>query len=608
MNRLHGIFKSRTFSWKLKTQLIASYALITCIIMGTGFFLLYRITDDLFHKQNEKSTLQMFRKDENNLNTIMNEVDKLTKLIISNDDYRGLVNDDFSSVYYFTDAKVKVFELFSNILKSYDYVDSIMSYWEDGMILKASMFYNDYLDDVQLENEFYQSDLYKEANQYKYAIVWSGAYVNQFFDITGNREVKDKHNLISVVRKVKKSNSYADGATLVININETRFSSVYSDQGSDSASVMWIIDNTGTIISHPDKSRIGQKYTLAGNINQNTDSGSFTAKINASTCQVVYYKLKSNGWILLNEIPINEFNQYTVFIRNTVGIVFLICILVTSLLSVFWIYRLTLPLNSLVYAMKKMENGDIGVMLEDLPGNELGIMGGQFNKMSNSIANLMERNIRIEEEKRRFEMEALQMQINPHFLFNTLNLIKWMAIVASHAGIEESITTLGNIISPIFKNTSPQWTIREEVSFLNNYMKIINLRYSDGIHMSIDIPQEILKYNILKFILQPIIENSFIHGLDNRKLTMDIDVRALEKDGDIELSITDNGVGISGHKLEEIKEALTKETVEDVNKKGLGITNINKRIKLNYGQKYGLVINSKVGVETKITVTIPVIL
>ncbi|MGO4275700.1 sensor histidine kinase, partial [Paenibacillus sp. TAF58] len=257
--------------------------------------------------------------------------------------------------------------------------------------------------------------------------------------------------------------------------------------------------------------------------------------------------------------------------------------------------------NHLVHAMWQMENGNLGIMLDETPSTELGIIGRRFNKMSLSIEELMEKNKIIEEDKRKLGLEALQSQINPHFLYNALNTIKWVAMLRKEMGIVDSITTLGNMLRSIYKERSLTVTLQVEVDYIENYLKIMNARYGEGVQVSLSIPGELLHCQIIRFILQPIVENAFIHGMYSKNYKGKIAITASGSEEDVFISVSDNGAGIEADKLTAIQACMKSgNSAYDLSPgESIGLVNVNRRLLMQYGEGYGLAITGNPGEGTR---------
>ena len=182
-------------------------------------------------------------------------------------------------------------------------------------------------------------------------------------------------------------------------------------------------------------------------------------------------------------------------------------------------------------------------------------------------------------------MQALRAQINPHLIYNTLNAIKWRALISEEMNIAESISLLSDFLEPVFKNQDLLCTVRDEINYVENYIQILNLLKTGGYSLELDIPEVYYEYRIIRFLLQPVVENSIIHGLE-RSSSGQIDISVTVEAGDMIISVADNGVGMSEERLQEVRRKIRKGECE--NGEGIGIVNVDRRIKNQYGDAYGL--------------------
>ena len=224
--------------------------------------------------------------------------------------------------------------------------------------------------------------------------------------------------------------------------------------------------------------------------------------------------------------------------------------------------------------------------------------------MAGDIQYLLDVKIQKEREMRVTEIKMLQSQINPHFLYNTLNTIKWMATIQGSEGIKEIAVCLGRILKSALDNTQDKISIREELGIINDYIRIQSLKYKEKIHFSIEVQDDsLLEYSIIKFILQPVIENAIFHGIEPKEGIGRIEMSIRKENERIYIEVCDNGVGISEEKL----GTILKRTDDGNNSMsdGIALNNINKRIKLVYGENYGLTLASELGFYTRVIMEFP---
>lgn len=200
------------------------------------------------------------------------------------------------------------------------------------------------------------------------------------------------------------------------------------------------------------------------------------------------------------------------------------------------------------------------------------------------------------------EMLALQSQINPHFMYNTLNSIRWLSELQGADKVTQMIDALVKVLNYVAEDTSEFVDVGREVEFIRNYIKILNFRYFERFSFIFDIREETMQYEIPRFILQPLVENAVLHGFDNNDICATVKIDIHLEEGNLFLCVTDDGKGLSREKIDEI---LNSERKSEKRLNKIGIYNVNQRIKLTYGQEYAIRIDSKEGCFTKVTVRIP---
>lgn len=261
------------------------------------------------------------------------------------------------------------------------------------------------------------------------------------------------------------------------------------------------------------------------------------------------------------------------------------------------------PIKHLNKCMKEVEKGNLSVRAKTSVGGEFGQICQSFNHMAIETEELINKIYIGEEEKRKAEFQALQAQISPHFLLNTINTIRWMAMLQGSKPIASALDNLSNILSFTFRDTREKITINDEVKQINHYIEILKLRYPNRFDFTINVDSNVGECLTLKYLLQPFIENSIFHGFQDIEYE-GIVIVDIKKQGEvIHYEIWDNGTGIS---QQDQKKVLENGHNKHKGFNNIGISNVMKRIARAYGDKYGVTIDSKVHEFTKINITIPV--
>jgi len=587
------------YNSSIQRELFLSFVLINMITMTLCLLILYMITSDILTKTNKDSNIKEFQQISYNLGVVTKEVTNIIDVLSTSSQLQNQKSIySLSEVTNVINTK-ETFYLFSNYLEYYPYIESIYCYMGNETIIGKDGRSNIFLSSEQmnLNKDFFSNntDFLKKLLANNNFLISEGGFTSKSFNYS-LEDYTDDTRYITFAKsfRIFSSQPYV----ILVNINEDYFRSLYNMSGVNNSS--FLINNSGKIISHPDSNLINK---ISASYISSKILGEFGSYYYNGR-QIVYCHVPNSSFILIRETNVNDIIKNVLVIRNIFLLVLFLNFIFIFLFSKVFIQKIIRPLNKLSYSMYKIEQGNFTQTIDEIPNNEIGILNKQFNKMSSSILELLESNKAIEEEKRKIEIDVLQAQINPHFLYNTLNTLKWMAVLSNANNVAEGLTTMGNLLRNIYCNKGALWSIKEEYDFIQNYIKIMNYRYGGGIFVTVLFPEEFMEYTVLTFMLQPILENSFTHGLKVQGNSGEISVKISSKDEDIYFEIKDNGEGMSEEKLKEIQRALETDVVRYGNN-GMSISNVNRRIKLNYGEGYGIHITSTVRIGTTVIVKIP---
>lgn len=266
-----------------------------------------------------------------------------------------------------------------------------------------------------------------------------------------------------------------------------------------------------------------------------------------------------------------------------------------------------LPIKKLHDVTTTITKNDLQALVTSSNVDEITELGMSFNIMIGRIRQLLDAKIKEQENLKKAELKALQAQINPHFLYNTLDTIVWLAEAGQTAQVIEIVSALSNFFRIALSKGKDWITIEQEIEHVRSYLTIQKMRYRDILDYEIEVDEDILGGTILKLTLQPLVENALYHGIKYKREGGVIRVRAHREGEDLVLlDVQDNGVGFTPYRLAKIQDAIRLEA-DDISYKesGFGLENVNKRIKLYYGRQYGLKVESRYQEGTRVTVTIP---
>ncbi|MDO5350655.1 MAG: histidine kinase [Lachnospiraceae bacterium] len=319
--------------------------------------------------------------------------------------------------------------------------------------------------------------------------------------------------------------------------------------------------------------------------------------------------LGSHGWTFSHILSEQAYQaQSKLYLAIILGIVMSIILL--GLVLYTMLNRLiNRPVQKLLGHISQISQGDFSRDPSIEWRDELGTIGRGINQMSENLVTLMNKKVEDEKQKKDLEYQILQSQINPHFLYNTLNSIKWMATIQNATGIAEMTTALARLMKSVSKGTSARITLKEELDLVHDYFLIQQYRYGGSITIQYQISRnELYQCLIHRFTLQPIIENALFHGIEPKGCAGRIQVKAEDPilpDGRhlLVISITDNGVGMSEETIRQVLKGDAPPTADFFRQ--VGINNVNKRIQYNFGAAYGITIESRLGEYTTMKISLP---
>ena len=312
----------------------------------------------------------------------------------------------------------------------------------------------------------------------------------------------------------------------------------------------------------------------------------------------------SGNYILL--VNIDQQIQSIIWQQGKILVIMLLLFVLLVLLIDESVSLLLRKFYDVLGVVRKIRKGNLEERIPVKGKDEMGELGIQINSMLDSIEVLMQEKLDREMLIKNTEIKALQNQINAHFIYNVLECIKMMAEIDEEFEISDAVTSLGELFRYNMKWVSGNVTIQEEIAYIKNYIQLMNLRYDFTIILTIKIPEDIYEQEIPKMSLQPIVENAICHGIVEMGEDATIYIKALRKEEEFEISITDSGIGMDEKQMDILEKKIRGEIeASGGSGNGIGLKNVQDRIKIQFGDKYGLKIHSKEGCFTKVSVLLP---
>ncbi len=545
-------------------------------------------------------------------NIIENELSNNMQLAVSqiknNLDYRfGQISESALSILstaypYIRSGSTNV----ETQLKEYDELKSLVSAYEGKhMISKIRLYVPSGKIYANQQETFYSlPELTEQTDEtYKRGVVWLKTYGAQVYEGRGLT------NIISCRMTISSKTNYDEIASVLqLDIEETKLSRIFS-AGISTDEEIYLVDSSGVIISHPDSSLIGKNGLSDTELNtlQIEETGHISGSMSQNADLVAFSKLSATNWYLIMRLPSSTVYGSDVFSFDITRVLLIIAVVVVFIIALILVYSSIIEntvkrINTAIMMLNDEGIDQIGSLTEQNNKNNtsLALLENNANNLVVSIKKLMEESYEAKLKARDYQLKALQAQINPHFLYNTLDSIKWM-ILEDHKN--DSIWMI-NAFSKYFRLSLSKGrdvvTLREELDLIRSYIGIMQKRFSNISIIDINIDDNLMECLIPKLSLQPLVENALNHGILHKQGNDGrLDITAKEENGKLVIIIKDNGHGMSQEQLEKIINQ------GNINTKGYGLGNVDERLKLFGGEDCGLMISSELEIGTTVTLSLP---
>lgn len=397
---------------------------------------------------------------------------------------------------------------------------------------------------------------------------------------------------------------------VVIRTKEKLFSAIYEGIDLGPGTDILMMDGDGLVVSsRSDTIPFNQKYFEQALIDQmrhveKEGRDVFSATIKHQPHLITFAPIENAGWYVVSVIPYEYLNLESGKIRNQIILLGAGCFLLAIILSFIFTQSIAGPLHRLIKAMNQVKQGNLAVDIDDAHQDEIAEVTRNFNTMVQEIRKLLKDIQQQETQKRDVQFKALQAQINPHFLANILNTAKLLAGAQKAKNLESLLASLIQLLQVSMGKEDDFITVRKEIDYLRNYLNLQEFRYYNKFLVNLEIEAAILDNRLPKFLLQPILENAIIHGIGLKKGQGIIGVKGFTDGRKMIFAITDDGMGMT---RDEIRRVLGEAEESENHFCGIGIKNVQERIRLYFGEEYGLHIESSPNYFTTVEIILPLL-
>ncbi len=574
-------FNIKKFNYKVTIVFILSILLTNILII----FTVYQLAGKEITEKSSAFVKGQFEKITENLGITLKNFIEISNIISSDNSIKEfLTNEDEKSTKYNYDSS-EVYNLIRYILDSNSYIDYI------GLVKLNG-------NGVVYVGEQWTNDRFREKTVEGY----SRSLISNFDNCKINIEKKvfnEEEYVLNIYQPVYEKYLFNNNiiGILVIGIGESHINEFYSNLDKDLRVKTYLTYKNGEIISNEYKDIIGvesqYKDFLKGKSGEK--------KINNNV--IIYKDIAEWDWYMVGEIPEESLLKDT---KDVIVIIILWVIVIDLIISIgFYKFSKSLyrPMDLIIKKMEEVSTGNLNVRIsEEWKGKDFRQLSNGFNIMISQINLLMDKIKKEQEEIKQIELNKLQSQIQPHFLYNTLECIHWQALSDGNRIVSRMVKALANYYRLSLSKGRDLVTLSEELSNIENYLIIQNARYSDIIQLQIDVQDNIMKILIPKITLQPLIENSIYHGIRvKERIKGKIIITAYEEENKIIISVIDDGIGMKEEQISNINKSISQLDES----KGYGIKNVNKRIEIMFGIEYGLVYKQNKYGGTTVDIILP---
>ncbi|MCP2033585.1 two-component system sensor histidine kinase YesM [Planomicrobium sp. HSC-17F08] len=576
----------------LRAKLIIVILLASLIpILLLGFFSYHYITG-LLQEETSKNEQQKLTSANNQLMNFLQDVEQMSLFFSKNDAVKDILASPSKDPVEKHKDYQAINELFNTVLS--------VKKWEVDVYLIGlngdRYFSSEYLPPTY--NQIRENwGVFRQASEANGSLVWDTNY--------SINKLEDQEVVMTAGRQIVDPSTNKKLGYIMIDVKSASFSTIYKQNNDADTEQFFLLDKEGyTIFSNLDKEKIGTQLDIPFlDKVLNGDSGFSNLKWEETPSIFSYHTSDDAGFKLISIIPLGTVLQKNNLIFNLTWNFALVGIILSAWVAYYLSTTVTRPLYKLIYLMNEVEKGNLDIRFNSRYNDDIGVFGNRFNRMLSRLKALLQDSYEKQVRMKEAELKALRAQINPHFLYNTLETVNWLARLNGSQDISKIVVSLGEIMRYSIKKGDNFVTVEEDIKQLKNYLKIQEFRYRNKFDSELIIDETLDKELIPSLIIQPLVENAMIHGLESKLEKGQITVILAAKPEGIAITIEDDGTGMDAETLRLVNRDVNENL--SLNPTSIGIENVRKRLYLSYGNQFKWSLHSALDQGTRIEILVP---
>lgn len=560
---MFGTHYDRIIPLKVKLMITFSAMISLCLLLQVGIS--YFFFTDMIEKKTTAYFQQTITQANSRIDASLYSYEKMTRTIIANEVIQESLRDLLKGNISQPVANKKIKEELAKITISEVNINSIQIIPKNKKTINY-IFVSHYLDYEAVR----EMPWYQEVKESSGQLLWlpSSKLANAMIG-------KNNSYAFSAVRKINSLDTGDELAIMMLNIDESHLRDSIKEVKLGEQGQVYLLSRNDGIISFTDETYIGHSIK--------------EVDINPTEDMMITDISDYTGWKLAGIVPRSEYKSqikqlHIIFLPFSLVAIFIIILFAIAISK-----SIVKPITAIISAMKEVQKGNLKVHIKHKQRNELGILTDYFNQTVEEIQFFINKVYKQEISRQEAELKAIQAQLNPHFLYNTLDTIYWMLILKEEEEIGDLVVALADILRYCISNGKEFVTVEEDLSQLENYLTIQKTRFNEKLHYEFDLDPNLMNIEIPKLLLQPLVENSIYHGFCKMRREGKIMIKGYSEAEEIFFKVEDNGYGMSKEKIEAIFNGACK---SDKKHTGLGLKAVHNRIALLYGEEYGIEIHS----------------